>query len=100
MSFMSCFNTSPKSMSIPFRTKITLLTQERVAEDGRFISRSKMSEYDFVDQPYCTTLIDEYSVNAIAAAGANPAQVFYQSNDVDSVINSVNRLRECLTPKS
>ena len=100
MSFMSCFNTSPKSTSNPFRTKITLLTQERVAEDGRFISRSKMSEVDFVEQPYSTTSIDEYSVNAIAAAGANPAQVFYQSNDVDSVINSVNRLRESLTPKS
>lgn len=100
---MSCLTLYDKrfiTKFVPFGDSITLLTLERVAEDGRFVSRSKFSEFKFSEQPYSSTSIDEYSVNAIAAAGANPAQVFIQSSDVDSVISSVNRLRDCLTPKS
>ncbi len=96
MSFNHQFTEVTKLPSVPLRTSITLLKSMPSSIDGRFVSVSEFVEDSFIDSPYNSMSITDFSISSLLAAGADPSRVFVQSSDVDTVMNSADNLFKSL----
>lgn len=78
------------------RYSITMLRTSNVLENGVVVRKSEFVEVDSRQSPYCSMASSEFALDSILAAGGTPSQVFVSSNQVDSVIKSVENLKSTL----
>lgn len=96
MSLYSLYEKANTKELNPIDSSVNLLQSMPSFADGRYLNKSVFETFNFVDTPYNSMCIHDFSISTLVSTGFKPQTVFCQSNQIDKVIDSANLISKML----